>query len=139
VWGHASVSWVELSFTDVAFSFSPVFLFFPFSCFPVRILFTSPHPPTHPPTPLAPNNLIHSARQLNVTDPSGNYSGWKATCIGQNNQVELAPPFSLFSDARHAPTFTHNQFHRFPFWAIFPSSSHLLFLLFLLFLFILNL
>ena len=25
--------------------------------------------------------------QLYQTDPSGNYSGWKATCIGQNNQV----------------------------------------------------
>mmetsp|Transcript_38973 Transcript_38973/g.87144 ORF Transcript_38973/g.87144 Transcript_38973/m.87144 type:complete len:102 (+) Transcript_38973:642-947(+) len=22
-----------------------------------------------------------------MTDPSGNYSGWKATCIGQNNQA----------------------------------------------------
>jgi len=24
--------------------------------------------------------------QLYMTDPSGNYSGWKAKCIGQNNQ-----------------------------------------------------
>jgi hypothetical protein len=27
--------------------------------------------------------------QLYVTDPSGNYSGWKAACIGQNNQVHV--------------------------------------------------
>ena len=25
--------------------------------------------------------------QLYMTDPSGNYSGWKAKCIGQNNQA----------------------------------------------------
>lgn len=25
--------------------------------------------------------------QLYMSDPSGNYSGWKATCIGQNNQA----------------------------------------------------
>lgn len=27
----------------------------------------------------------HHAFQLYATDPSGNYSGWKATCIGANN------------------------------------------------------
>ena len=26
--------------------------------------------------------------QLYQTDPSGNFSGWKATVIGQNNQTE---------------------------------------------------
>mmetsp|Transcript_39647 Transcript_39647/g.78111 ORF Transcript_39647/g.78111 Transcript_39647/m.78111 type:complete len:253 (+) Transcript_39647:82-840(+) len=30
---------------------------------------------------------IHYGYQLYVTDPSGNYSGWKASCIGQNNQA----------------------------------------------------
>jgi len=25
--------------------------------------------------------------QLYQSDPSGNYSGWKATCIGNNNMV----------------------------------------------------
>jgi len=29
----------------------------------------------------------HYGYQLYMSDPSGNYSGWKATCIGQNNQV----------------------------------------------------
>lgn len=29
----------------------------------------------------------HYGYQLYMTDPSGNYSGWKATCIGQNNQA----------------------------------------------------
>lgn len=27
----------------------------------------------------------HHALQLYASDPSGNYSGWKATCIGANN------------------------------------------------------
>ena len=27
--------------------------------------------------------------QLYQSDPSGNYSGWKATCIGNNNMVCL--------------------------------------------------
>ena len=31
----------------------------------------------------------HHKYQLYMSDPSGNYSGWKATCIGQNNQVTL--------------------------------------------------
>merc|ERR1711879_579858 len=30
---------------------------------------------------------IHHGYQLYMSDPSGNYSGWKATCIGQNNQA----------------------------------------------------
>jgi len=29
----------------------------------------------------------HHGYQLYMSDPSGNYSGWKATCIGQNNQA----------------------------------------------------
>lgn len=29
----------------------------------------------------------HFGYQLYMSDPSGNYSGWKATCIGQNNQT----------------------------------------------------
>mmetsp|Transcript_68877 Transcript_68877/g.192399 ORF Transcript_68877/g.192399 Transcript_68877/m.192399 type:complete len:250 (+) Transcript_68877:77-826(+) len=29
----------------------------------------------------------HHNYQLYMSDPSGNYSGWKATCIGQNNQA----------------------------------------------------
>lgn len=29
----------------------------------------------------------HYGYQLYMSDPSGNYSGWKATCIGQNNQA----------------------------------------------------
>jgi len=30
---------------------------------------------------------VHFGYQLYMSDPSGNYSGWKATCIGQNNQA----------------------------------------------------
>lgn len=30
---------------------------------------------------------VHHGYQLYMSDPSGNYSGWKATCIGQNNQA----------------------------------------------------
>lgn len=30
---------------------------------------------------------VHNGFQLYQTDPSGNYSGWKATVIGQNNQA----------------------------------------------------
>lgn len=29
----------------------------------------------------------HHAFQLYASDPSGNYSGWKATCIGANNST----------------------------------------------------
>jgi 20S proteasome alpha/beta subunit len=29
----------------------------------------------------------HFGYQLYQSDPSGNYGGWKATCIGSNNQV----------------------------------------------------
>lgn len=28
---------------------------------------------------------VHHQFQLYLSDPSGNYSGWKATCIGANN------------------------------------------------------
>ena len=29
----------------------------------------------------------HHGYQLYQSDPSGNYGGWKATCIGNNSQV----------------------------------------------------
>lgn len=32
----------------------------------------------------------HYGFQLYMSDPSGNYSGWKATAIGNNSQVEEA-------------------------------------------------
>jgi len=31
----------------------------------------------------------HYGYQLYQSDPSGNYSGWKATCIGNNSAVSL--------------------------------------------------
>jgi hypothetical protein len=31
--------------------------------------------------------LRHHSFQLYASDPSGNYSGWKATCIGANNST----------------------------------------------------
>ena len=31
----------------------------------------------------------HYGYQLYQSDPSGNYSGWKATCIGNNSVVSL--------------------------------------------------
>lgn len=31
----------------------------------------------------------HYGFQLYQSDPSGNYSGWKATCIGNNSVVSL--------------------------------------------------
>ena len=38
----------------------------------------------------------HYGFQLYQSDPSGNYGGWKATCIGNNHQVEIlyCPSFS---------------------------------------------
>ncbi|KAI0983718.1 hypothetical protein GJ496_003541 [Pomphorhynchus laevis] len=33
---------------------------------------------------------IHRGLQLFQSDPSGNYSGWKATCIGNNSQSAIA-------------------------------------------------
>ena len=37
----------------------------------------------------------HHGFQLYLSDPSGNYGGWKATAIGQNFQVCLyAPPLA---------------------------------------------
>jgi 20S proteasome alpha/beta subunit len=33
--------------------------------------------------------------QLYQSDPSGNYSGWKATVIGQNNQVDIRMRFHI--------------------------------------------
>ena len=33
--------------------------------------------------------------QLYQSDPSGNYGGWKATCIGNNNQVFIT--FFIFN------------------------------------------
>jgi len=32
----------------------------------------------------------HHGFQLYQSDPSGNYGGWKATCIGNNSAVSLA-------------------------------------------------
>lgn len=32
----------------------------------------------------------HYGYQLYQSDPSGNYSGWKATCIGNNSSVSLS-------------------------------------------------
>jgi 20S proteasome alpha/beta subunit len=37
----------------------------------------------------------HFGYQLYQSDPSGNYTGWKATCIGNNHQVLL---FSIYSN-----------------------------------------
>ena len=31
----------------------------------------------------------HYGFQLYQSEPSGNYGGWKATCIGNNHQVSL--------------------------------------------------
>lgn len=31
----------------------------------------------------------HYGYQLYQSDPSGNYSGWKATCIGNNSAVSI--------------------------------------------------
>jgi len=32
----------------------------------------------------------HYGYQLYQSDPSGNYSGWKATCIGNNSAVSIS-------------------------------------------------
>ena len=36
--------------------------------------------------------------QLYQSDPSGNYGGWKATCIGNNNQVSFFFPNKLLKN-----------------------------------------
>jgi len=40
--------------------------------------------------------------QLYQSDPSGNYSGWKATCIGNNNMVSIYNIFFTFLSAINA-------------------------------------
>lgn len=37
----------------------------------------------------------HYGYQLYQSDPSGNYSGWKATCIGNNSAVS-EPTFVMY-------------------------------------------
>jgi hypothetical protein len=37
----------------------------------------------------------HYGYQLYQSDPSGNYSGWKATCIGNNSAVSRADNFIM--------------------------------------------
>jgi len=39
----------------------------------------------------------HHGFQLYQSDPSGNYGGWKATCIGNNSAVSFIPFYYLSS------------------------------------------
>jgi len=50
----------------------------------------------------------HYGFQLYQSDPSGNYGGWKATCIGNNSAVSLQVWFG----------FSRPLFHRVPVWRV---------------------
>lgn len=47
--------------------------------------------------------------QLYHSDPSGNYSGWKATCIGANNS-KCVPAFPIGNDVLMRVRAVRNRF-----------------------------
>ena len=49
----------------------------------------------------------HFGFQLYQSDPSGNYGGWKATCIGNNHQVREG--WRNRQPHTHTHTHTHTQ------------------------------
>ena len=50
----------------------------------------------------------HYGFQLYQSDPSGNFGGWKATCIGNNSAVSIL--FSLHSGVEICPYYYNNDY-----------------------------
>ena len=51
----------------------------------------------------------HYGFQLYQSDPSGNYSGWKATCIGNNSVVSVKKSYGVSWIKRVEVEYSKNQ------------------------------